>query len=213
MGALGASAAPATARRPLSRVAAVLPLLLLAAPAASLPPRRTGSPPCPPHSEAEFPAVRTDTQYCDVITFAGGIAPGAMATGKNTWWREGLQLFADHINAQGGLRLGPRGIGFVNISLTLVEQDDTETYAALYGSLCDDSGVNFLLAPLQSNSAVVIHGRVGCPDKLYLAADTFDRLSTFDNLFSVYGVREDQWGKDPIALLYGLGARSFEIAG
>ena len=213
MGALVASAAGATARR-LHYSTAVAVALLLAAPAVvPLPPRRTGSSPCPPHSEPEFPAVRTDTRYCDVITFAGGVAPGAMATGTNTWWREGLQLFADHVNAQGGLRLGQGGIGFVNISLTLVEQDDTETYTTLYRSLCDDPGVNFLLAPLQSNSAVVIHGRVGCEKKLYLAADAFDKLSTFDNLFSVYGVREDQWGMDPISLLYGLGARTFEIAG
>lgn len=171
--------------------------------------QRSGA--CPPHSHS-FPALE-GTERCDVITFAGALAPGAMAIGKNTWWEDGLQLFATHVNKQGGLRLGKGAIGFVNISLAHVKADDTLIYTQLYKQLCNDTNVTFLLAPLPSKSAAYVREIVSCPAKLYLAADAFDQLNMFDNLFSVYDVDLHQWGRDPIDLLYGFGARTFAIAG
>lgn len=166
---------------------------------------------CPQHSES-FPPL-PGTRWCDVITFAGGLAPGAMAVGKNKWWKEGLDLFAKHVNAQGGLRLGEHGIGYVKVNLTTVDIDDTADFVKLYNELCDDDNVSFLLAPLPSKNAQFVLQQVRCRGKIYLAADAFDELNTFDNLFSVYNVDIHRWGNEPIDLLYELGARTFAIAG
>ena len=214
------SARVPTARLPLP----LLHLLLLAAGArtAGAPPPGPMIPdhsaPCPPYSVSGFPQ-QPGTMNCDVITLAGGLAPGAMDA-KNKMWREGVEMFAAHINAQGGLRLGrgngARGVGYVTVNLTEVASDDSQPYLDLYKELCSNTSVNFLLAPLQSNTAVTVlnDAAAKCPGKVYLAADAFDKLvDARNNLFSVYGVEQTQWGEDPIDLLYKLGARSFAIAG
>lgn len=172
---------------------------------------------CPPHSES-FPSL-PGTRWCDVITFAGGVAPGAMAVGKNKWWKEGLDLFADNVNAHGGLRLGEHAIGYVKVNLTTVDIDDTADFVKLYGELCANDTVSFLLAPLPSKNAQFVREQVRCEatesstGKIYLAADAFDELNEFENLFSVYNVDIHRWGNEPIDLLYELGARTFAIAG
>jgi hypothetical protein len=141
-----------------------------------------------------------------------------MAIGKNTWWKQGLQLFANHVNSQGGLRLGQYAIGYVSINVTTVEEDDTKDFVKLYSDLCQDESVSFLLAPLPSKNAQFVRQQVEClktdtsAGKIYVAADAFNDLNTFPNLFSVYNVNLN-WGNVAIDVLYELGARTFAIAG
>lgn len=175
-----------------------------------LPTNYAGNEPCPAYSEGFRPLP--GTRQCDVITFAGAVAPGAMAIGKNAWWQEGLQQFANHINMQGGLRLGEHAIGYVKVNVTTVEEDDTKDFVDLYKKLCDDNSVSFLLAPLPSRNAQFVREQVTCKGKIYVAADAFQGLNQFPNLFSVYNVHLN-WGNVAIDVLYELGARTFAIAG
>ena len=175
-----------------------------------LPTNYAGNEPCPAYSEGFRPLP--GTRQCDVITFAGAVAPGAMAIGKNAWWQEGLQQFANHINMQGGLRLGEHAIGYVKVNVTTVEEDDTKDFVDLYKDLCNDNSVSFLLAPLPSRNAQFVREQVTCKGKIYVAADAFQGLNQFSNLFSVYNVHLN-WGNVAIDVLYELGARTFAIAG
>ena len=126
-------------------------------------------------------------------------------------------MFAAHVNARGGLRLGKGGVGYVKVDLTEVRgDDDTQDYIGLYRKLCHDNSVNFLLAPLERQKSVTVLMEFDCSSKVYLAAYPFDKLEAINmdpKGFSVYGVEQTQWGKDTIDLLSGLGAESFAIAG
>ena len=147
----------------------VLALLLAAAAVPS------GGEECPPHSRA-FP-IPPNTE-CSVVRFAGAVAPGAL-DGKNELWKEGLQMYAEHINAQGGLRMGQGAVGYVNLSILELSRDDTDKFIPAYERLCGDPDVHFLLAPLASRTALQTIKEVPCQGgrgtteraKIYLAGD------------------------------------------
>ena len=69
--------------------------------------------PCP--STFRLPAGATQ---CSVVTFAGGLAkPTTDVAAEHQLWKEGMELYANWTNDNGGLRLGGNRAGYVNVSI------------------------------------------------------------------------------------------------
>lgn len=171
---------------------------------------------CPNRSSPAFPRPPwSENASCSVITFAGMMTPGTPL--QNPLWEDGLRMYANYTNAQGGLRLGKGQIGFVEVQLQEWDRKYPKLRdpVAYYGELCARADVDVLLAPVDSSVAadVLIHlMRLTCR-KPFLAADTSEELFGLgaSNLWSVEGWNATQKGGIAIEFLDSLGARTFAI--
>ena len=172
---------------------------------------------CPNRTSPAFPSLDWSANAtCSVITFAGLMTPGALL--QNPLWADGLRMYANHTNAQGGLRLGKGHIGYVEVQLQEWDSRDPERRdpTLYYTNLCARADVDVLLAPVDSSVATdVLHGLKASSTcrKPFLAADTSDELFALDagNLWSVEGWNATQKGGIAIDFLHSLGARTFAI--
>ena len=187
---------------------------------------------CPP-SSAFFPWDSSTTD-CQVVTFAGAVVdpppPPAPPPGQpppppahhvnlgaeSDWWEAGLRMYANHTNAQGGMRLGRGKVGYVNIQLSKLRDGEARTFEAEYGALCKCKStphdprcrtpIRALLAPISSKSATaVLDFLQGEACTLpFLAADVSADLFAvgYPNLWSVSGS-----AGDPLKFLRSLGAQ------
>ena len=152
---------------------------------------------CPPH-DSKFPATQPPAERCDVVSIVGvAYSDDKNITEndpKSEQWEQGLHMFADHANQQGGLRMGHGSIGYVHVHMRTVDSDDKDAYRQKYLELCQDPDVDVLVGPLDSGTALAVlrHLHQNSCDKLFLLASSgidavFDPAEQFTHAWSVYG--------------------------
>jgi ABC-type branched-subunit amino acid transport system substrate-binding protein len=170
--------------------------------------------PCPP-AEVFPRADWAAGANCTVITFAGSISTATPV--QNPLWVEGLRMYANFTNGQGGLRLGKGHIGYVEIQITDLASSyyPNPTAKDHYEGLCKDDSVDVLLGPISSNVArdVLVDLKSNTCPKPFVVADTSEQLFQLDadTLWSVEGWNATQKGDAPIKFLHTLGARTYAI--
>jgi ABC-type branched-subunit amino acid transport system substrate-binding protein len=174
--------------------------------------RAQGQGGCPNHSVV-FPEQHwSKNASCSVVTVEGRRSPGTPL--QNPLWEDGLRMYANFTNAQGGLRLGKGQIGYVEVRMQ--DAASPNHLGDDYKQLCKDATVDVLLAPVASDVALDVLKELkaegGCT-KPFIAADTsaslFQQGAT--NLWSVEGWNATQKGGAAIDFLHALGARTFTI--
>eukprot|EP01047_Picozoa_sp_COSAG01_P055093 COSAG01_NODE_6094_length_3853_cov_2.669241_7_plen_356_part_00 len=137
-------------------------------------------------------------------------------------WAEGIQLYRQHANAGGGLRLGKDSVGYVDArlayNLTRVEYQRGRDIAFLhqYEAMCGNSAVDAVLGPVDASDELQILQSGVCAGKPLLAAGAIDPLYTqqHDNVWSLYHKRNfTMYATWSVGFLHSLGARTFAIAG
>ena len=168
-----------------------------------------------PDSSAVFPI--DPSSGCNTVHIVSVVSPDSAESGdtpRYKHWRQGLELFRDHVNSQGGLRMGEGFVGYVNVTMHTVEEEAEQErhYRDLYLDLCQAADVDVMIGPLDSTIAlnVLRHLKANHCNKLFLLASSgIDLVFTqgFTHAWSVYG-KASQRGSDVIAFLDGLGDTS-----
>ena len=179
--------------------------------------------PCPP-PDASFPQPHGTT--CQVVNIGGAIATLAddAQVQEIHPWKAGLEMYADHVNSLGGLRMRSGQVGYLNVTLQILSAEaDKFDFTFSYFRICSDPTVDIMLAPIDAGTAVAVLAQLqskwddrssGCSRKPILspavASDMFDK--GYKNVFSVYSLPR-LWARESIDFLHSRGARSFAIAG
>jgi hypothetical protein len=176
---------------------------------------------CPDPSEA-FP-IDPDNG-CNTVHIVSVVSPDSRALSgdipRYEHWRQGLEVFRDHVNGLGGLRMGEGFVGYVNVTVHTVEQD-VLSYREKYLQLCGAADVDVMVGPLDSTIALAVlhYLKTNNCNKLFLLASSGIDLvfsQEFTHAWSVYG-KASQRGTDVIAFLDGLGdkdqSKTVAIAG
>ncbi len=109
---------------------------------------------CPESFSAKYPRGVTD---CKVVTFAGAVAkPTSDVAAEHQLWKDGMHMYANWTNENGGLRLGKSSVGYVNVSLENPSGSEHGDYIRVYTGLMRDPDVHVLLAPIRTDAAVYV---------------------------------------------------------
>ena len=175
--------------------------------------------PCP--STFRLPAGATQ---CSVVTFAGGLAkPTTDVAAEHQLWKEGMELYANWTNDNGGLRLGGNRAGYVNVSIEHPPGNEHADYINLYTGLLRNPEVHILLAPIWKDAAVHVIEAIkdavnsdGVPAKPILVTSSVPEMFSFDYPY-VWAVDSPTSrmtaAKDIVDMLYAHDARTFTVVG
>ena len=138
------------------------------------------------------------------------------------FWKEGLNLTAEHINQQGGLRMGRGKVGYVQMVEHEWHENRTADHHAsakigsYYKGLCGRGDVDVLVLPLPLASALeVIHAlkKSGCAKPVLTATDVDDIFEAgYSSLWSPLK-KSTVWTVEMSDFLHDVGARKFVLVG
>ena len=102
------------------------------------------------NSSKEFPYdfshFANSVTTCDVVNIVAVAAAPQAEPSVVEQWVDGLQIFQEHINSRGGLRLGNNSVGYVNVTVLRVpantwpRYEKAQKYRNAYANLCFDDG-------------------------------------------------------------------------
>ena len=163
-----------------------------------------------------FPDMQRNANGCTVVTYAAAVSAASTGAGANHPWTEGMAMFANHTNGQGGLRLGMGKLGYVALEVKELRSAFPQDYIAQYTAWCGDPKIHVLLAPISSSIATAVLTAINAIpcNKPFLAADTDTALFAVNGPvtpWSVQGSNSRDMGSSPVDFLHQLGARTFTI--
>lgn len=137
-------------------------------------------------SPAPAPAASGEAEPAGELTFGFAVAKTGRFSAEGTHTAQGYEMWADEVNARGGLKVGDKTYKVKLLGLDT--QSDTNNAVKLYERLIQQDKVDFLLSPWGSgdNFAVsVVTERAGYPLLMSSgsANNIFDR--GFKNIFQV----------------------------
>lgn len=131
---------------------------------------------------------------CEIVAIAGFTSSEHHQ--RSLDWGRGVEMFTEHVNTQGGLRMGRVNsrdqIGYVTAEMKHLASEDPLKYRQKYLDLCKDPGVDVLLGPPDDDIALSVLQWLNdnsC-DKLFLLGSAgLDSLfeQNFAHAWSVFG--------------------------
>ena len=165
-----------------------------------------------------------DATQCRVVTFAGGLEkPTTDVSAEHQLWKDGMELYANWTNGNGGLRLGGNWVGYMNVSIEHPQGNENADYISLYTGLLRNTDVHVLLAPIRKDAAVRVIEAMkqtvdsdGSTAKPILVTSSVPAMFSFDYPY-IWAVDSPTSrmtaAKDIVDMLYAHEARTFTVVG